>query len=123
MGPNSLDSIPVPYGENVQFTLAREPAAQTPPGQSLSVLHFQRGRDGHAVPDRTGNGTVICMEAVDSLSHLPLSVVELKAIADVDPPDHQDISFLLDVATGLRSEPSFVCRDAARLQRASKGPR
>jgi hypothetical protein len=48
--------------------------------------------------------------------------VRLEMIGDVDPPDHQDLAVLTDLAPHVGFELAATSIDSTRLQRAPEGP-
>ena len=61
------------------------------------------------------------MEAVDPFDRLAMLFTSLQAVRHVDPSNHQDAVVLTDLSAHISAEPSLICTDSARLQRASEG--
>ena len=58
--------------------------------------------------------------AVNALGNLPLFLVDLEIVRYMNTPDDEYTALFANLAYGLGSEASIMCRDAARLQRAPK---
>jgi hypothetical protein len=56
-----------------------------------------------------------------SLDRLPMLLIGLQLVCDMDATDHQDTIVLSDLSTYISAEVAFSSTDPARLQRASEG--
>ena len=63
------------------------------------------------------------MKSVYALGCLALLSGHAHMVTDVNPLYHQHRAILFYFAARLSAQPAFICGNAARFQRASKGPR
>lgn len=63
------------------------------------------------------------MDSMDPFDRLPLILLRMQCVIDMDASDHEDVSVKRDLTDNLRGELIVTGIDLARLQRASKGPR
>ena len=66
---------------------------------------------------------MVSVKSVYALGCLALLGGHAQLVTDVNPLYHQHLTILFYFAARLSAQPAFICGNAARFQRASKGPR
>ena len=78
------------------------------PAQPSHVIDFRADLD--RIPDAPGHRAVIGVEAVDPLDLLLVGIGDAaQRIRDVDSPDHEDLSILLDLTDAPTDEIPSAC--------------
>ena len=81
---------------------------------------FKGSRNLYSAPDGPGHRASVCMNGVNALDGLSLSLARLQFVMSVDAADDQHAAFHFNFSGDFRYQPAFACINLARFQRTSK---